>query len=52
VGHLGIQPSEFWGMTVHEFFLLYDTKRDHDANVDYAGRLSEQDCESLYRMLH
>jgi hypothetical protein len=52
VGHLGIQPSEFWGMTVQEFYLLYDTKREHDPEVDYAGGLTASACEDLYRTLH
>ena len=52
VGHLGIQPSEFWGMTVAEFYLLYDTKRERDPAVDYAGGLSEDDCAELYKVLH
>lgn len=38
-------------MTVQEFYLLYDTLREHDPEVDYAGRLTESDCDDLYRML-
>ena len=38
-------------MTVQEFFLLYDTKRPRDPGVDFAGRLTEKDCDEMYRML-
>jgi len=38
-------------MTLQEFYLLYDTKRQYDPEVDYAGRLSESDCEELYELL-
>ena len=39
-------------MTLQEFYLLYDTRRERDADVDYAGRLDERACDDLYRMLH
>lgn len=38
-------------MTVSEFYLLYDTLRPHDPEVDYAGGLNESTCDTLYRML-
>lgn len=27
--HLGIQPSEFWNMTLNEFWAVYDAKFGH-----------------------
>lgn len=38
-------------MTVQEFFLLYDTLRPHDPEIDYAGGLTENDCQELYGMI-
>lgn len=38
-------------MTVAEFYLLYDTKREHDPEVDYAGGLTADDCADLYEVL-
>lgn len=29
VAHLNIQPSEFWGMTLNEFWAVYDAKFGH-----------------------
>lgn len=39
-------------MTLQEFYLLYDTRRERDSEIDYAGGLSDSSCEELYRMLH
>ena len=38
-------------MTPHEFYLLYEMKRPRDEMFDYAGGLTEKDCEELYEML-
>lgn len=37
-------------MTVHEFYLLHETKRPR-GDDDYAGRLTEKDCRDLYERL-
>jgi len=46
-----VQPSEFWGMTLQEFYLLYDAKRGHDPEQDYAGGMTEDSVRDLYRQL-
>jgi len=51
VGHLGIQPSQFWEMSPAEFYLLYDAKRDRDPDVDYAGGLDDNTLSDLWRDL-
>lgn len=38
-------------MTPQEFYLLYDLKRPRDPSIDYAGTLTERDCEELYALL-
>lgn len=38
-------------MTPHEFHLLYDLNRPRDPERDYAGNLTEKDCEALYALL-
>ena len=42
----GIQPSEFWGMTMAEWFCEYDF---HNANRPgrYAGKLTQADVKRL-----
>lgn len=48
---MGIAPSEFWGMTLQEFYLLYDMKRDRDEATDYAGGMTEDTTHDLWREL-
>lgn len=43
----GIQPSEFWGMTLPEWFVLYEHHRDKQPG-DYAGKLTRADVWELY----
>lgn len=44
---LGIQPTEFWDMTLGEFLLEYDAVRPRDPARDYAGKLTQADVEEL-----
>jgi hypothetical protein len=41
----GIQPSEFWAMTIGEWFLEYNF-RDKDSGT-YAGSLTRADVDDL-----
>lgn len=43
----GIQPSEFWSMTMAEWWLIYDAK----IGEPRYGSLSETDTERLYQEL-
>lgn len=43
----GIQPSEFWGMTMAEWFCEYEIHRQHDPDNDFAGRLTQADVDEL-----
>ena len=43
----GIQPSEFWDMTLPEWFLEYELKGPKDPKGTYAGKLTRQDVEEL-----
>lgn len=36
-------PAEWW--------LLYEANRPRDKEIDYAGSLSDKDCEELAEML-
>lgn len=38
-------------MCPQEFFLLFDFHRPRDPEQDYAGRLTDRDCEQLYAAL-
>jgi len=42
----GIQPSEFWAMTINEWWLEYDSKLENDTSK-YAGKLTKSDVEEL-----
>lgn len=48
---MGIQPSEFWGMTLQEFYILYDMMREKDPQTDYAGGMTETTAHDLWRDL-
>jgi len=39
-------------MTIAEFYLIYDTRRERNPDIDYAGNLTEKDCEGLWEMMH
>jgi len=43
-------PSEFWGLTPAEFWLIHEYRRSKDPN-DYAGSLDEDTVADLYEML-
>ena len=47
VGHLGIQPSEFWAMTPQEFYLLYETRVPKDPR----RTLSDEEYAELEALL-
>jgi hypothetical protein len=47
----GIQPSEFWGMTIPEWWLEYDMKAPKAAGDTYAGNLTRADVEELKELL-
>jgi len=38
-------------MTTQEFYLLYDTIRSFDPEIDFAGGLTEAACAELYDLL-
>lgn len=46
----GIQPSEFWAMTVPEWFLLFDINRPQ-MQGDFAGNLTQGDVDRLSALL-
>jgi len=43
----GIQPSEFWGMTISEWWLEYDLNAPSDPKEKYAGKLTRAEVEEL-----
>jgi len=43
----GIQPSEFWAMTIPEWFLEYDLRAPKDPKGTFAGKLTRADVEDL-----
>lgn len=47
----GISPSEFWEMTIPEWFLLYEMNRPRDKTRDYAGNLVQSDVDELAEFL-
>ena len=47
----GIQPSEFWQMSPAEWWLIYESKRPRDKELDYAGSLTDDNCAELMDML-
>lgn len=47
----GIQPSEFWQMSPDEWWLIYETKRPRDPELDYAGSLDDNTISDLLTML-
>jgi hypothetical protein len=47
----GIQPGEFWEMTIPEWWLEYDMKAPRDPKDTYAGKLTRADVEELKELL-
>jgi hypothetical protein len=43
----GIQPSEFWDMTISEWWLEYDLNAPSDPKEKYAGKLTRAEVEEL-----
>ena len=43
----GIAPSEFWQMTMPEWFALHEFNRQHQPG-DYAGKLTKADVDDLW----
>jgi hypothetical protein len=43
----GIQPGQFWDMTIPEWWLEYDLKAPKDPAEKYAGKLTRADIEEL-----
>jgi hypothetical protein len=43
----GIQPSEFWDMTIGEWWAEYDLKAPADKGEKFAGKLTRSDVEDL-----
>ena len=48
----GIQPSEFWEMTISEWWLEYEINVPSDPKEKYAGKLTRADVEELKELLH
>ena len=46
VRHLGIQPSEFWDMTLSEFLVLVSDAAE-DVPGQFAGKLRQSDVDEL-----
>lgn len=47
----GIQPSEFWEMTIPEWWLEYELNVQKD-DEKFAGKLTRADVEELKELLH
>lgn len=47
----GIQPSEFWGMTMAEWFCEYEFNSPKDSQNNYAGNLTQGDVDRLTELL-
>jgi len=43
----GIQPSEFWEMTMAEWWCEYDHRSTNTADGKFAGKLTRSDVEEL-----
>lgn len=51
VGQWGMAPSEFYALSPQEFWLLHEIKTPVDPKSQYAGGMSEDECDELYAML-
>jgi len=47
----GIQPSEFWKMTMAEWWLEYELKAPKDPQGTFAGKLTRADVDELKELL-
>jgi hypothetical protein len=43
----GIQPSEFWNMTMSEWWVEYEAKAPAAKGEKFAGKLTRSDVEEL-----
>jgi hypothetical protein len=43
----GIQPSEFWNMTIAEWWLEYETNAPSQDGEKFAGKLTRSDVDDL-----
>lgn len=43
----GVQPGEYWDMTLGEFMAELEQRRPRDPANDYAGSLTRADVEDL-----
>ena len=48
----GVSPSEFWGMTMAEWFCEYEFNRPRDKTTDFAGSLTQADVDRLTELLN
>jgi hypothetical protein len=46
-----LQPSEFWAMSPDEWWLIFESKRPRDPELDYAGNLNDAVAADLLAML-
>ena len=51
MGLWGYASPHFWEMHPQEVWRIYDTRRPHDPSIDYAGGLTHERCEELYKKL-
>ena len=42
-----IQPSEFWNMTISEWWLEYESKTSSQTGEKFAGKLTRADVDDL-----
>lgn len=43
----GIQPSEFWAMTLSEWWAEWDAKGPKEKSGQFAGKLTQADVDDL-----
>ena len=47
----GIQPSEFWAMTISEWFAEYELRAPAGEGERYAGSLTRADVDELKELI-
>lgn len=52
VGAWGLSPSDFYELTPEEWWRIYEMKRPREKHADYAGQLTDSDCEALYELIN
>ena len=43
----GLSPTDFWDMTLPEFFAEYDTREYYKPNDKFAGKMSQAQVDEL-----